>query len=120
MFIRYLISLKIIAPLTEWTIHKFLHDFKIKSHKEHHIEYFNKTINLEHIPILVSLFGFYFSFNDFALMTSQYWIIHSLIHHCPSIVPKLSRHHDLHHNNPTKNFAVSSRFPDYIFKTLLN
>ena len=49
----------------------------------------------------------------------QYAWFHQLSHDLPWLVPRIARHHALHHLAPNRNHSVSFSWPDRLFGTHL-
>jgi len=108
----------IIAPFIEWGFHYVFHvPPRLKSHRNHHLEYFKEEVSVEHWPVFFILMFYYFHWYLVCLGIIKYWTVHTVIHKKPKLLPKLSEHHFYHHKNPSKNFAVSAIFPDKIMGT---
>ena len=108
----------IVGPISEWAAHLLLHKTNNFIHNNHHENYNNNEVSLEVFPIVISYFAYSYGHNFIVYAYMRYWIIHSLIHFYPEILPRLSKHHLTHHKYKNYNFAVSSRWPDYVFGTL--
>lgn len=118
--IKRLFELRFITPFYEYFVHLALHDFKSSTHKQHHIDFFNKNILTEYWLLPIIAFFYYIENYHLALGTSQYLLIHTISHKAPHLLPGcLKNHHVLHHRNKNYNYSVSSTWPDYIFGSLL-
>jgi len=118
--IKTIFELTFITPFYEYFIHYGLHKYKSKTHKNHHIEFFNNDIKFEYW--LLPLIGLFYYYENYHLMfgTSQYMFIHTISHKYPHLLPNyLKHHHELHHLNKDSNLCVSSKLPDYLFSTLI-
>jgi hypothetical protein len=108
----------IISPFVEWFFHFIFHvPPKLKSHKNHHLEYFKNEVTIEHWPLFFVTFFYYFQCYLVCMGILKYWAVHTIIHKRPFLLPVLSEHHFYHHKNPDKNYAVSAVFPDKILGT---
>ena len=47
----------------------------------------------------------------------KYWVIHTIIHKKPKLLPTYTKHHMLHHKYKNYNFCVSNIWPDKLFGT---
>ena len=114
----YILGLIFLTPFFEWGIHRYAHTPpKLKFHHEHHLDYHNNNSIFEYWPIPFMTFFYYFGFYFVFLGILKYWMFHNTIHYYPEILPKLSKHHLIHHQDPKYNFSVSSRLPDMILGT---
>lgn len=117
----FIFNFFIIAPFIEWLIHYSIHKPPpLKFHKQHHLAFFNKKNLLELWVAPVILFFIFINFYITAFGFFKYFLVHNTIHYCPELTPTLSKHHILHHRDPSCNFAVSSTIPDRILKTFKN
>ena len=118
MIICYLFGIFVMGPVIEWGIHYYIHQPPpLIYHKSHHLAYHqNKPIyEFWTVPVILILYllGFYILSLGFA----KYTLVHNIIHYFPNTLPSLTRHHQIHHENPKVNFAVSSLFPDKFMNT---
>jgi sterol desaturase/sphingolipid hydroxylase (fatty acid hydroxylase superfamily) len=131
-----------IWTLTEYVLHRFVfHDFRRKGmenkfhylvHGVHHASPHNTIflpLVLRFLFIILFFSLFYLIFNNlsypvfagFFLGATVYSGIHYAIHtyKAPSLLEHLWIHHHLHHHKfPNKAFGTTTRFWDYIFKTM--
>lgn len=118
MILYYAFGIFVAGPFIEWGIHYAIHrPPPLIYHKNHHLAYYRKDpiYELWVVPVIYFLYllGCYIAAIGFA----KYTIVHNIIHYFPGLFPKLTRHHQIHHENPKVNFAVSSTFPDTFFNT---
>ena len=107
----------ITIPLFEYGIHYVLHKINNNTHKQHHIENHKKENKIEnYLLLLIPLY--YFGYYLLSLGLCQYWLVHTLIHFYPSVLPyQIVNHHILHHTFGKCNYAVSNPYIDKIFNT---
>ncbi len=119
--IEFFLNIIFTLPLIEYGIHYAFHLTHNKTHRDHHIEFKNKTNDIELYPLLLIPTFYYLEYYYLLIGIVNYWIIHTSIHFYPKILPKfIVNHHLNHHNkNGNRNYAVSNPFIDYIFKTEL-
>lgn len=99
--------------LVEYVLHFIFHKYRYSRHIEHH-----RTKNTETFTLfVVAAILFLFQFDGIFVGLVWYLIVHRVSHSWPEILPRLSKHHLLHHRNPKYNFGVSSPFFDHIFGT---
>ena len=87
-------------------------------HKKHHIKYHTNTFSIEKTPLFLASLLIYNQYYHYANCFLIYWIIHTTIHLKPHLVPTLYTHHHLHHKYNNCNYAVSTTWPDYLFRTI--
>lgn len=117
-YIYNLFFILVIGPIGEWITHFLLHKTNNFIHNQHHDNYNNDEITVEIFPIVISIISYYLEYNFITYAYMRYWIIHTIIHFYPHYLPRLSKHHLLHHKYKKYNFAVSSIWPDYLFGTI--
>ena len=108
----------IISPIGEWVAHYILHSINNKRHFIHHERHRLNIVTPEKTPLIISAFAYYFGYYYIVFGFMRYWIVHTLIHFYPEYVPRLTEHHNTHHQYSKYNLAVSSIWPDMIFRTL--
>ena len=108
----------IIFPISEYLVHFILHKTNNWIHKKHHIKYHSKSYSIEKTPIIIASTLYYYHYIHSANCFLIYWIIHTIIHIKPSLVPILYKHHHIHHTYNNCNYAVSTIWPDYLFGTI--
>jgi sterol desaturase/sphingolipid hydroxylase (fatty acid hydroxylase superfamily) len=116
--LQYLLFYFFIFPITEYFIHLLLHKTNNYIHKKHHIKYHTNTFSIEKTPLLLATLLIYNQYYQSANCFLIYWIIHTTIHLKPHLVPTLYTHHHLHHKYNNCNYAVSTTWPDYLFRTI--
>ena len=101
----------ILWPWVEYAAHRGFHVCRLQVHRDHHDRKTSET-SVWGIVILwlLGLKGFAFGY-------TAYLCVHHLVHNRPDIVPDLARHHKLHHQYPTCNFAVTVRAVDWFVGT---
>ena len=118
--IKRIIELRLITPFYEYFIHQALHSTNSTTHKNHHIDYWNDKIEIEYWILPLITFFYYIENYHLLLGLIQYFILHTISHNAPELLPSsLKNHHEIHHNHRDWNLCVSSTFPDYIYGTLL-
>lgn len=115
--IQTLLILFTIAPICEWGIHYLLHTGEIRIHLRHHEKVNKKTNSIEIWPLGVLFLCYYFNSLLVALGVLKYYIIHTLIHFKPDLVPNLANHHITHHTYKKYNYCVCNIWPDKLFGT---
>lgn len=112
-------NLFIISPILEWLVHYILHKINNHIHKIHHLEFHKneKNINIEIWPIFFIIICIYYKYYIYALPFLRYHIIHTLIHKNKGFFKSYANHHRIHHMYPNCNYAVTSIWPDKLFRT---
>ena len=105
-------------PIAEYFIHLILHKTNNWIHKKHHIKYHSKTFSIEKTPLLLASIFTYSQYYHSAICLLIYWTVHTLIHIKPQLIPKLYKHHHLHHIHNNCNYSVSFIWPDILFRTI--
>ena len=105
-------------PIAEYFIHLILHKTNNWIHKKHHIKYHSKTFSIEKTPIILASIFTYIQYYHSAICLLIYWNVHTLIHLKPHWIPKLYKHHHLHHIHNNCNYSVSFIWPDILFRTI--
>jgi len=123
LYLEYWFTFFFIFPILEWILHYILHIFNNKTHIRHHDIVTNNRIDtknklsIEYWPILPIVICLYYTFFIGALFFLKYYIIHTLIHWYPNIIPELSSHHKNHHIYSKYNFCVTNIWPDILLGT---
>ena len=123
LYLEYWFTFFFIFPILEWGLHYFLHFMNNKMHNNHHTIVTNNRLNktnsltLEYWPIIPILFFLYNTSYICALIFLKYYVVHTLIHWYPNLIPELSEHHNTHHIYSNYNFCVTNIWPDILFKT---
>ena len=112
-----------INPVLEYLAHILLHKYDMYYHKRHHILYHqsvkeNTNLDLEIWPFFAFIFLNLITFDVMSFSMLIYFVNHSIIHLRPQWMPKVSKHHLLHHKYSDYNYCVSARWPDYLFGTI--
>ena len=124
LYLNYWFFFFFIFPIIEWGSHYFLHLTENKIHFIHHDNVTKNRLNKKHDltmeiwPIFPILFCLYNTFYIGVLFFSKYYVIHTLIHFYPNVLPELSNHHNTHHVYSKYNFCVTNIWPDRLFNTL--
>lgn len=111
--------------LSEYVVHRFfLHDLAPSGHLEHHERPSDAVISVFwQIWLCFTLVYFIVggAFLAGALAAyGWYLFVHYSAHHAPGNVPaRLLRHHRLHHRYAMRNYGVSTRLWDYVFRTCM-
>ena len=123
LYLEYWFTFFFIFPIAEWTLHYLMHKYNITFHNTHHEIVTNYKIqkmvhlNIEYWPIIPIILCFYNTFFIGVLFFSKYYIIHTLIHRYPKLLPELTNHHTIHHIYSNYNFCVTNIWPDKVFRT---
>ena len=124
LYLGYWFTFFFIFPILEWGFHYSLHHFNNNIHNNHHTIITNykldkiKKYRIELWPMIPILLCWYNTFYIGVLFFTKYYIIHSLIHIHPNILPhKLNEHHNTHHIYSNYNFCVTNIWPDILFGT---
>ena len=123
LYLFYWFSFFVIFPILEWYSHYLLHYYRNTIHFIHHSNVTknlldkNHKITIEIWPIVPIICCLYYTFYIGVLFFSKYYIIHTIIHFYPNVLPELSDHHNTHHKYSKYNFCVTNIWPDIVFKT---
>ena len=123
LYLEYWFVFFFIFPILEWGLHYYLHVFNNYTHTKHHKivtkHWLNKKnrIKIEKWPTIPIFICWYNTFYIGVLFFAKYYIVHSLIHFYPTLIPKLANHHNTHHKYSNYNFCVTNIWPDILFKT---
>jgi sterol desaturase/sphingolipid hydroxylase (fatty acid hydroxylase superfamily) len=112
-----------IHPLNEYYAHILLHKYEMRNHKRHHINYHkslkDKTkLKIEKWPFVAFIIANLISFDIMSYGFLIYFVNHTIIHLKPHWMPKVSKHHVIHHKYNDCNYCVSTRWPDYLLGTI--
>lgn len=123
LYLEYWFTFFFIFPIAEWGLHYLMHKYNITFHNNHH-EIITKNkidkiinLNIEYWPIIPIILCLYNTFFIGVLFFSKYYIIHTLIHRYPQLLPELTNHHNIHHIYSNYNYCVTNIWPDKLFKT---
>ena len=120
MLSAIIFNMIITIPIIEYSIHYLLHSINSTTHKEHHIETHAKQNKIEKYIVVLIPPLYYLEFYLVSLGILQYWLIHTLIHFYPYLLPNvIVKHHTIHHNNPTYNYAISNPYIDWCVNTYM-
>jgi len=114
----FLFNILFVNPFLEWAVHKGLHDYNIKYHKDHHIQEHHNRTEKEYYFLFIMPALYYSNLTTLSIGAANYALTHSAIHFYPQWVDKeLLQHHQIHHMLPKYNFAVTSIIPDLFMQT---
>ena len=116
----------LIWPLIEYNLHYFLHFFNESRHKTHHIVVHNYDLqnlesfwDLEYFYIILPAL-YLLNYPILFMGSAWYFLVHTIIHFCPKLLPDLSNYHLIHHKFPLYNFGITTTFYDRLFNTYKN
>jgi sterol desaturase/sphingolipid hydroxylase (fatty acid hydroxylase superfamily) len=112
-----------INPILEYTAHYLLHKYDMYYHKSHHILYHqslrdNTNLAIETWPFYAFVILNILTLDVMSFSMLIYFVNHTIIHLRPEWMPKISKHHHIHHKYNNCNYCVSTRWPDYLFGTI--
>ena len=123
LYLEYWFTFFFIFPIAEWGLHYIMHKYNITFNNNHN-EIVKKykiqkivNLNIEYWPIIPIILCLYNTFFIGVLFFSKYYIIHTLIHRYPRLLPDLTYHHNIHHIYSNYNYCVTNIWPDKLFGT---
>lgn len=124
-FVNILYTLLFWPPF-EYVLHYYLHVYNESRHKTHHVlvhknnlKSFNSFWDLEYFYYILPVL-FLFDFPILFWGSLWYFLVHTITHFKPKLLPNLSKHHLNHHKYPSYNFGITNTYLDYIFGTEYN
>lgn len=121
--LRYLLC-GVVFGLTEYLLHRFVHQSKAVPHSKHHKDPRNERTMLVQesslalyatIIFLLSFFGFVY--RETAASMAWWYYIYEVYHACQHNDVMENKHHFQHHKNPSVNFGVTTTGWDVVMNT---
>ena len=123
--VALMVRIVVVHPIFEHIGHRLLHRLDNGQHRAHHVEIHANHAGADEFEwwcyaaaLLAYCASQYTRIASLGLL--QYAWFHQMSHDCPLLVPRIARHHAIHHLSPAHNHCISFSWPDVLFGTHLS